>query len=383
MTILLVDDSPIQRLALALLLKEAGYTDLLMAGSAVEAFRYLQQDMAAQVDLILMDLNMPEINGIEACRQIKRMIGQQDVPIIMVTSSDETEDLKLAFAAGAIDYIIKPPKQVELIARVQSALKLKHETDGRKARERELQKLNERLENIFTDLAQKHRLLQVEQEKSERLLLNILPQPIAERLKQEPGIIAERFEEVTVLFADIVDFTPLSASVAPETLVTMLNDVFSLFDRLADKHGLEKIKTIGDAYMAVAGLPMPRPDHATAAVAMALDIQRELSGLALTPNGRPLRVRIGLHTGPVVAGVIGQKKFSYDLWGDTVNTASRMESHGIAGCIQVTETTYRHLRLNYVFEKRGAIQVKGKGEVVTYLLQDEKMRMAESLAMVR
>lgn len=364
MKILIVDDSPLQRLALASLLEVEGYTDVLQVESPLEALCYLRQETADSIDLILMDLNMPGMNGIEACRQIKTLPKCQDIPIIMVTSSDEMDDLKHAFAAGAMDYLTKPPNEVELLARLRSALRLKQETDRRKAREQELQRLNGRLEQVLTNLAEQHHMLQLEQEKSERLLLNILPSSVAQQLKQSPGVIAERFEEVTVLFADIVDFTPLSASIPPEELVNLLNDIFSLFDHLAEKHGLEKIKTIGDAYMAVGGLPMPMENHATAVANMALDIQCEMNRLF---NGR-LQVRIGLHTGPVVAGVIGKKKFIYDLWGDTVNTASRMESHGLTGNVQVTEATYHHLKDHYLLEKRGTIQVKGKGNVVTYLL---------------
>jgi class 3 adenylate cyclase len=199
-------------------------------------------------------------------------------------------------------------------------------------------------------------------------LLNILPKPVADRLKQSPEVIAERFEAVTVLFADIVGFTTLSAQVSPEELVRLLNDIFSCFDGLADKYGLEKIKTIGDAYMAVAGLPMPRPNHAAAAADMALEMQREIA----TQAEGQLQARIGMHTGPVVAGVIGKKKFSYDLWGDTVNTASRMESHSIPGQIQVTQATYEFLQGAFLFEARGKIQVKGKGELTTYLLIDKQ-----------
>lgn len=364
MKILMVDDSPLQRLALASLLEVEGYTDVLQVESPLEALCYLRQETADSIDLILMDLNMPGMNGIEACRQIKTLPNCQDIPIIMVTSSDEMDDLKHAFAAGAMDYLTKPPNEVELLARLRSALRLKQETDRRKAREQELKRLNGRLEQVLTNLAEQHHMLQLEQEKSERLLLNILPSSVAQQLKQSPGVIAERFEEVTVLFADIVDFTPLSASIPPEELVNLLNDIFSLFDHLAEKHGLEKIKTIGDAYMAVGGLPMPMENHATAVANMALDIQCEMNRLF---NGR-LQVRIGLHTGPVVAGVIGKKKFIYDLWGDTVNTASRMESHGLTGNVQVTEATYHHLKDHYLLEKRGTIQVKGKGNVVTYLL---------------
>ena len=172
---------------------------------------------------------------------------------------------------------------------------------------------------------------------------------------------------MTVLFADIVDFTSLSARISPEQLVNMLNQVFSAFDLLAEKHGLEKIKTIGDAYMIVSGLNDPNPNQVEAVTAMALDMQAELQRLSEI-TGIDLKVRIGIDTGPVVAGVIGTKKFIYDLWGDTVNTASRMESQGMAGRIQVTQRLYERLQGKYQFERRGPIQVKGKGEMITYLV---------------
>jgi len=211
------------------------------------------------------------------------------------------------------------------------------------------------------------RLLQAEQERSEGLLLNVLPAPIAARLKQGEAVIADRFPEVTVLFADLVDFTASSDRSSPERVVQVLADLFTAFDRLAAGLGLEKIKTIGDAYMVVGGLPEPRPGHARAVAEMALAL-REEAGRHLDPAGRPLQVRIGIDSGPVVAGVIGTAKFSYDLWGDTVNTASRMQATGVAGCIQVTERTYRLLREAYHFEHRGPVQVKGKGELVTWFL---------------
>jgi class 3 adenylate cyclase len=212
-----------------------------------------------------------------------------------------------------------------------------------------------------------HRLLLGEQERSERLLLNVLPASIAARLKQTEGVIADGFPEVTVLFADIVDFTQRSERIAPEQVVQALNDLFSVFDQLAQQRGLEKIKTVGDAYMVAGGLPDPRPDHAQAVAEMALAIRDEVAS-RVDPSGQPLAVRIGIDTGPVVAGVIGTSKFSYDLWGDTVNTASRMESHGVTGYIQVTARTYERLRDGYGFERRGSIPVKGKGEIVTYFL---------------
>ncbi|HEY4728072.1 MAG TPA: adenylate/guanylate cyclase domain-containing protein, partial [Actinomycetes bacterium] len=216
-------------------------------------------------------------------------------------------------------------------------------------------------------LDREHRLLLAEEERSERLLLNVLPAPIAERLKQGEGVIADAFPEVTVLFADLVDFTRRSQQVSPAQVVATLNELFSAFDRLAQRHGLEKIKAIGDAYMVAGGLPNPRPDHAQAVAEMALAMQEEVAGRA-DPGGQPLQVRIGIDTGPVEAGVIGTSKFSYDLWGDTVNTASRMESHGVAGCIQVTARTYQRLRDRYRFRRRGPIPVRGMGEMVTWFL---------------
>jgi class 3 adenylate cyclase len=202
---------------------------------------------------------------------------------------------------------------------------------------------------------------------SEGLLLNVLPRSIAERLKRSPGIIAERYEDVTVLFADVADFTPFAERTTPERVVGVLDQIFSAFDELTQRRGLEKIKTIGDAYMAVGGLPEPRPDHAEAVTDLAIDMQAEFARICGV-LGLGLAIRIGIDSGPVVAGVIGRHKFIYDLWGDTVNTASRMESHGVAGRIQVSEATHRLLRAGYSFEDRGEIEVKGKGRVRAYLL---------------
>jgi class 3 adenylate cyclase len=221
---------------------------------------------------------------------------------------------------------------------------------------------------VLGEAIRNRRELDLEREKSERLLLNVLPGSIAARLKQTEGVIADDFPDVTVLFADIVDFTSRSGRITPEQVVEVLNDLFSAFDRLARQRGLEKIKTIGDAYMVVGGLPEPRPDHAEAVAEMALAMREEVVGRS-DPSGQPLAVRIGIDTGPVVAGVIGTSRFSYDLWGDTVNTASRMESLGVPGCIQVTARTWERLRDRYRFERRGPIQVKGKGEIVTYFLE--------------
>jgi class 3 adenylate cyclase len=203
--------------------------------------------------------------------------------------------------------------------------------------------------------------------RSEGLLLNVLPRPIAERLKRDPGVIADAFDQVTVLFADVVDFTPLTERTRPERVVGLLDLIFSEFDTLAERHGLEKIKTIGDAYMVASGLPSPRADHADAMADMALDM-RAAVGRLCGPLGIDLALRIGMDSGPVIAGVIGRHKFIYDLWGDTVNTASRMESHGVPGAIQVGEATRRLLDGRFEFEDRGPIEVKGKGRLHAWLL---------------
>ena len=213
--------------------------------------------------------------------------------------------------------------------------------------------------------------LKVQQEQSEKLLLNILPKPIAERLKAQQSTIADSFADVSVLFADIVGFTELSARMSPTELVKRLNVIFSHFDQLAEKYGVEKIKTIGDAYMVVGGLPMPRDDHAEAIAQMALGMQAKIAKLS-ADTGEKLAIRVGINSGPVVAGVIGVSKFTYDLWGDTVNVAARMEATGNAGRIQVTDVTYELLKDKYLFERRGVIPVKGKGDMMTYWLLEKK-----------
>lgn len=224
----------------------------------------------------------------------------------------------------------------------------------------------EKISQEVRERLQAEAALRSEQEKAEALLQNVLPSAIANRLKNDLSnrtAIASRYDNVTILFADIVGFTSLAAHTPPTQLVCQLNDIFSAFDALAERHGLEKIKTIGDAYMVVGGVPQPMENHAAAVVAMAMDMQA-----VVRKSRHPFKLRIGINSGPVVAGVIGIKKFSYDLWGDAVNVASRMESHGVVDRIQVSATTYEQLKEQYSFEDRGSIQVKGRGEMHTYLL---------------
>jgi class 3 adenylate cyclase len=234
-----------------------------------------------------------------------------------------------------------------------------------------IQEHNENLEEL---VKQRTKELSDEKQTSERLLLNVLPAPIADRLKSGEGLIVDRFDAVTVLFADIVGFTSLSSRIPPEQLVSILNELFSSFDKLAEKHGLEKIKTIGDAYMVVAGIPQPVANHAHAIAHMALDMLHTVDDFANQQRSE-LTIRIGIHTGPVVAGVIGQKKFIYDLWGDTVNTASRMESHGVPGRIHLTEASVDLLRDTFEVESREPLEIKGKGRMQTYLIVGKRPTM--------
>ena len=225
------------------------------------------------------------------------------------------------------------------------------------------------LEHFVRSRDRAHRFLAAEQERSETLLLSIFPRPIAERLKVSQEVIAERCEEVSVLFADITGFTPVAERLPAEEVVVLLDEIFSAFDGLVTRHGLEKIKTIGDGYMVAAGIPTPRADHAEAVARLALAMRQALADL---PVASGLSLRVGIDSGPVVAGVIGRTKFGYDLWGDTVNTASRMESHAPTGTIQVTERTYRRLEDGFVLEQRTGVVVKGKGEMTTYILLAER-----------
>ncbi|NEQ26134.1 MAG: response regulator [Microcoleus sp. SIO2G3] len=346
--VLVVDDNEVNRDLLSRRLERQGHT----VAIAIDGKQAIAQMQKQAFDLVLLDIMMPEMNGYQVLEHLKADDALRHIPVIMISALDDMESVVRCIELGAEDYLPKPFNPTLLKARIGACLEKKRLRDQ---------------EQAFL------KRLQAEQEKSERLLLNILPKPIADQLKQEQRIIADNFAEVTVLFADIVNFTALSAELSPKALVELLNLIFSAFDGIAAYYGLEKIKTIGDAYLVVGGLPTPRPDHAEAVANMAIDMQailNDLSPMLLPPHSpfAPLQMRIGINTGPVGAGVIGTTKFAYDLWGDTVNTASRMETTGMPGRIQVTAETYQRLHDRYQFEARGAINIKGKGSMVTYFL---------------
>lgn len=326
--ILVVDDTPSNIQTLTAILKEQGY-QISAATNGRQALEVLER---VRPDLILLDVMMPEMDGFEVCTHLKTSSEWHDIPIIFITAKTDTADIVRGFELGAVDYVGKPFNAHELLARVNTHLSI-----DRLRRE------------------------------NERLLLNILPAPIADRLKSGDEHIADNFAEATVLFADIVGFTQLAGAMPAEAVVEMLNDLFTRFDLAARELQIEKIKTIGDAYMAVCGLPDPCENHIEQVMAMSvrmIQISREFSA----EQGISVRLRIGVNTGPVVAGIIGRRKFIYDLWGDTVNLASRMESHGVPDAVQVTRPVFEKMREKYAFEERGAIEVKGKGAIETWIL---------------
>jgi adenylate cyclase len=341
-TILVVDDNESNRDLLARRLSRDGHRVELAADGA-EALRAVGE---RTFDLVLLDLMMPDISGYEVLTRLKADERTRELPVIMISALNEMDSIVRCIEAGAVDYLPKPFEPTLLHARIGSSL------DNKLLRDRERRILGE---------------LRQEKERNDALLLSILPEAIVERIKAGDGLIADDVPEATILFADIVGFTPLAGILEASALVKLLNEIFSTFDRLAERHGAEKIKTIGDAYMAALGIPEPRADHAEAAARLALDMLASLR--SLREEAVPVSVRIGLHCGPVVAGVIGERKFAYDVWGNTVNIASRLESHGLPGSIHVSEQIAQRLSHSFTFESRGEIALKGAGTIRTYLLE--------------
>jgi class 3 adenylate cyclase/CheY-like chemotaxis protein len=339
--ILVVDDNESNRDLLRRRLVLEGH-EVIVAESGRRGLAMLEEQ---PVDLILLDLLMPDMNGIEVLERLKRDERWHEIPVIMISGLQESDAAIRCIEAGAEDYLSKPFNLVLLRARISACLERK------RWREREQGYLAR---------------LREEKERSDGLIRNILPEAVVLRLNGGETDIADRFDTASILFADIVGFTPAAAAMTPGGLVARLDRVFSEFDGLAVRIGVEKIKTIGDAYMAAAGIPEPRADHAGAIVEFAVGL---LDIMAQIDEGeQPLRLRIGIHSGPVVAGIIGRHKFIYDVWGDTVNVASRLESQGLPNRIQVSKPVRDAVAPRYAFERRGSISLKGRGRTPTYLL---------------
>jgi adenylate cyclase len=294
---------------------------------------------------------MPDLNGFQVLQRLKADERLHDIPVIMISGLQETDSVIRCIEAGAEDYLPKPLNAVLLRARISACLERK------RWRDRERQYM-ERIE--------------LERQRHETLLRNILPGQIVTRLNDGEMVIADRIEQATILFADLVGFTAFAARVTPSVLVDNLNRIVLAFDDLCRQSGIEKIKTIGDAYMAAAGLPVPRPDHAEAIADFALAMLDTLDALKPT-MAVPFEIRVGIHTGPVVAGVIGSHRFLYDIWGDSVNLASRLESHSLPGRIHVSPQVSRVLASRYELEPRGLINLRGFGKIRTSFLTGRKL----------
>lgn len=348
--VLLVDDSRLIRMGLRRSLVEIGLTDITEAGDGREAIETLVRE---HFDLMLLDMEMPEMNGMEVLAVLRDTPHHPWPPVIVISGGTSLEDAVRCIELGAEDYLSKPFNPVLLRARVKTSVERKRLRDQEALRMRQLKK--------------QHEALASEQAKTEQLLLNILPRKIAQRLKAGEEHIADAFPNVSVLFADMVGFTAMSRTMTASALVEVLGDLFSRFDLITEKHGLEKIKTIGDCYMLAGGVPDPMDEHAHAVIDAALEFCTALEEMRERTGGA-LRMRIGVHSGPIVAGVIGLRKFTYDLWGDTVNVASRMESTGEPGRIHVSVNTANLVRNDFKLESRGSIEVKSLGQVETFFV---------------
>jgi adenylate cyclase len=341
--ILVVDDIEANREILSRRLSRDGH----LVTAANDGHSALELMDRVEFDLVLLDLMMPDINGFDVLRRLKENPAMCHIPVIMISALDEIDSIVRCIEAGAEDYIPKPFDPVLLGARIDATLERKRLRDR---------------EHAFTVE------LQAEKSKSDALLLNILPAGIVERMRQGEVGIADRFPDATILFSDLVGFTHLASRSSPGQIIDILNNLFSSFDALAKQLRLEKIKTIGDAYMVAGGLPEEQPDHAIAVAEMALGMIDAVHQIGIE-FGQKLQARIGIHSGEVVAGIIGQHRFIYDVWGDTVNTASRLETSGLPDRIQISEETYQRIRDSFHCELRGPVEVKGKGAMLTYFLK--------------
>ncbi len=350
--VLVVDDQPANVLLLERMLGGAGYASIT---STLDPRAVCDLHGKNRYDLIVLDLQMPGMDGFQVMEGLKHLEKDGYLPVLVITAQP---DHKLrALRAGAKDFISKPFDVAEVLTRVHNMLEVRllHVAIRRK---------NDELKKLFDQVVAQRKV-------SERLALHVPPDSIAARLQARPDVTADSFADVTVLIADIVGFTELTPPVSPERLALLLDEIFTIFDGLAKERGLKKVKTLGNSYMAAAGVPVPLGDHAARAAHFSLDMLDALDRFN-ERGGYSLQVRIGVATGAVVAGVIGKRMYLYDVWGDAVNTASRMESHGVAGRVQVSESTQRLLGEPFLLEERGVLEVEGKGELKTWFVDGRR-----------
>jgi adenylate cyclase len=333
--VLVVDDEEQNRTLLRDPLEAFGY----QVEDAENGLQALQMIAANPPDAILLDLMMPKMDGFEVCRRLKTDYKTKHIPILIITALSERGDRLLGIHAGANDFLTKPIDVQEVTLRVGNAVYAKRLYDQ----------------------------LKLEQEKSDQLLLNVLPKRIADRMKNGENNIVDSYSDVTVLVADLVEFTNLVAHIEPAQVVQLLNEIFSAFDILVEELGLEKIKTIGDAYMVAGGISKPRADHAEAAAELAFKMCEAVEQVN-QEYGTTIRLRIGISSGPAIAGIIGRQRFAYDLWGEAVNLAFQLESSGQAGHIQIAEATHEKLKHKYPFGTKHTADVKGSNQVFAYWL---------------
>ncbi len=345
--LLVVDDDHLNREMIARRLEHMGFK-VVLAADGLEALAALKREA---FDLVLLDVLMPQLDGFQTLERIKAHDRWSSIPVVMLSALDDADSTARCITAGAEDYVPKPFNPVVLRARINASLEKKRLRDQE-------QRYLERIK--------------IEQKKSEQLLLTILPEAIASRLKSGERNIVDEVQAASVMFIDIVGFTAIAAKTDPDTTVALLNSLFSSFDSLVEVHGLEKIKTIGDAYMAVAGVPNPVEDHALRAARMALAVKKALA-IFNKNNSVEWEVRMGIHSGPLMAGIIGSRKFAYDLWGDTVNLASRLESQGNAERIQISEETARLISDEFAVSPVGVVDIRNRGEIPVFQLDGAKL----------
>lgn len=350
-SILVVEDSPINQRILMRLLEKEGCR-VRAANNGREALLLVGEE---RPDLIVLDILMPEMDGLELCRQLKERDMTRDIPVIFISSLDNTADKLSGFAAGGVDYITKPFHPGEVLARINTHLKLCR---------------------LQRQLGEKNHQLEVEKQKSEALLLNVLPARVAAELMEKGSCAPQSFPEVTVCFVDIVQFTSAAAILAPEVLIGELNTLFTAFDRIAEANRCERMKTIGDAYLFTCGIPEANEHHTQDTAIAALEMVAYLRERNRTAS-QQWQVRIGIHSGPVVGGIVGSKKYLYDIFGDTVNIAARLESLSEPMQINVSAEVRRRLEREFVFSASVAVEMKGKGRQSTCYLEGRRPCCAE------